>query len=61
MSIYKFLPKKYLNEFFKTGSLRLGTVYDFNDTVKHGTAVGDTREGRHGIYRNEPGTIHVTG
>lgn len=56
MALYKFLSRKYFDKFFETGSLRLGTMYDFKRTEVHGLSRGDSSEGKHRIRRivNEP-------
>ena len=60
MKLYKFLPKKYFNAFFNHGSLKLGTIYDFKDEIKHTAARGDSSEGLKVIRRQLDGTpIHL--
>ncbi|WP_321283016.1 hypothetical protein [uncultured Vibrio sp.] len=59
--LYKFVEKQFMDDFFERGSLRLGTILDFNDIVTHGTARGDTAEGQHGIIRNMNGELKVQG
>ena len=57
--IYKFIEYKYLSSFFETGSLRLGTVYNFKDTDKHGKHRGDSNEGKHNVARKIDGPLTV--
>ncbi|MDI6536368.1 hypothetical protein QMA77_05375 [Pantoea ananatis] len=52
MPLYKFISKKYHDEFFRSGSLRLGTIHDFKDIIKHNLGRGDTNEGRHYLSRD---------
>ena len=52
MFLYKFLERRFLNSFFETGSLRIGTIYDFKDTVSHTSARADSSEGRHDLVRS---------
>ncbi|MFS2264825.1 hypothetical protein [Vibrio vulnificus] len=59
--LYKFINKQFMDGFFERGSLRLGTILDFNDIVTHGTARGDTGEGQHGIVRHIEGELKVQG
>jgi hypothetical protein len=60
MKLYKFLPKRYLDAFFENGSIRLGTIFDFNDIVKHTVARADSGEGKHTLQRKLEGkTIHL--
>jgi len=44
---YKYMQKKYALEFLRTGSLRIGTLFDFKNTEKHNEAIGDITEGLH--------------
>lgn len=60
MKLYKFLPKRHLDNFFSYGNLRLGTVYDFKDEIKHTSARGDSNEGKKTVRRQLDGTpIHL--
>lgn len=59
--LYKFIEKKHMDTFFDYGSLRLGTILDFNDVVKHNTARGDIGEGKHGIIRQIQGELIIQG
>ncbi len=59
MSLYKFLPEQYLNSFFETGCLKLGTIYDFGDIVKHSNARGDQWEGISRVFRHEKGEVFL--
>lgn len=43
-TLYKFLPRKYVRAFKKTGSLRVGTLHDFRRS-EHGSEIGDAEEG----------------
>ena len=45
MSLFKYLPKKYLDAFMEKGSLRIGTLHEYRQQEKYGPAVGDPREG----------------
>ncbi|WP_131643163.1 hypothetical protein [Enterobacter hormaechei] len=49
--LFKFLEKQYLSAFFSCGSIRIGTIYDFKDTVAHTSARSDISEGKHQIFR----------
>lgn len=60
MRLYKFIEKEYLDSFFNTGSLRLGTIYDFKDLIQHGTSRGDTKEGSHIAVRDNKKTIELS-
>lgn len=51
MFLYKFLERQFLESFFKTGSLRIGTIYDFKDTISHTAARADSSEGKHELVR----------
>lgn len=59
MPLYKFIKTNYSKSFFKKGSLRLGTIYSFKDTVEHGQNIGDESEGKHEVIRSldEPVTL----
>lgn len=54
---YKFIERRWGEEFFETGSLRLGTVHGYRDIVKYGVARGDPSEGEHNIIRNIEGMV----
>ncbi|HDV8245843.1 hypothetical protein [Enterobacter hormaechei] len=49
--LYKFIAEKYLVDFFSRGTIRIGTIYDFTDTVAHTSARSDISEGKHEILR----------
>ncbi|WP_431622474.1 hypothetical protein [Enterobacter hormaechei] len=51
MYLFKFIESQYLDAFFTNGSLRIGTIYDFKDTIEHTSARGDLNEGKHTIFR----------
>lgn len=60
MPLYKFVEKQFLDGFFTSGSLRLGTIYDFKDVVEHGASRGDQSEGEHQLIRGIDGTVTLT-
>ncbi|MBQ0714438.1 MAG: hypothetical protein KBT56_04645, partial [Paraperlucidibaca sp.] len=47
MRLFKYLPKEYLKAFFRTGSLKLGTLYEYRKVEVYGTVIGDQDEGLH--------------
>jgi len=55
-TLYKFAERKWMDEFFSTGSLRLRTVRGYRNTSEHGVGVGDHTEGRHDVFRLVQGT-----
>jgi hypothetical protein len=44
-SIYKFVNREFMEAFFASGSIRLGTLHGFRDTEAHGNYRGDVTEG----------------
>lgn len=60
MSLYKFIEKEFFDEFFLTGSLRLGTLEDFKETDEHGENRGDKSEGKHNVYRHVGDKLTLT-
>lgn len=60
MSLYKFIEKEFFDEFFLTGSLRLGTLEDFKKTEEHGGNRGDVSEGKHNVYRHVDDKLILT-
>ncbi|WP_345984406.1 hypothetical protein WCX49_07130 [Sulfurimonas sp. HSL-1656] len=60
MPLYKFIEREFLEAFFRTGSLRLGTIYDFKDIVEHGVSRGDEAEGEHHLIRGIDGTVSIS-
>ena len=58
--LFKFTERKYLESFFETGSLRLGTIYDFKDFVGYGQIRGDAGEGLQTIQRENQGIMRLT-
>lgn len=60
MPLYKFIEREFLDAFFRTGSLRLGTIYDFKDIVEHGVNRGDRSEGEHNLIRGIDGTVSIS-
>jgi hypothetical protein len=49
--VYKFVSRKYMDAFFETGSVRIGTMHGFRDTIAHGTSRSDIDEGNHAVVR----------
>jgi hypothetical protein len=47
MRLFKYLPKKYLKAFFRTGALKLGTLYEYRKVEEYGAVIGDKDEGLH--------------
>lgn len=60
MALYKFIEKEFLESFFSSGCLRLGTIHDFRDVVEHGVSRGDEKEGEHNLIRAVDGTVAIT-
>ncbi|MEG5834447.1 hypothetical protein UXP90_23555 [Enterobacter kobei] len=60
MKLYKFLPKIYLDSFFDSGCLKLGTIYNFKDIINHTIARGDAGEGSHKVEWNSGDNLVVT-
>lgn len=60
MPLYKFIEKEFLDAFFTTGSLRLGTIYNFKDILEHGTSRGDHSEGEHHLIRGVEETVAIS-
>ena len=58
-SVYKFTKKQFMDDFFSTGTLKIGTLIDFQNTEKHGTSVGDSSEGRHRVLQSVTRTKRV--
>lgn len=56
-SLFKFVEHQYMDEFFDTGSLRLGTIHSFRDLVEYGVSRGDEEEGKHHIKRYNDGVV----
>lgn len=50
-SVYKFTKHQFMDDFFATGSLKIGTLIDFQNTEKHGMSIGDGSEGRHRVLQ----------
>lgn len=44
--LFKYMKSKYMDMFFASGSLKVGTIYDFRDTNKHAGLIGDASEGK---------------
>jgi hypothetical protein len=45
-SAYKFVKLSRMQQFFKTGVLRVGTLHDFRNIEQHGNSIGDAVEGK---------------
>lgn len=48
--LYKYLRKDHAKMLLERGKLRIGTLYEFRDIEKHGTAIGDNEEGKKSTY-----------
>ncbi|WP_338490973.1 hypothetical protein VRB78_11475 [Pseudomonas trivialis] len=46
MKYYKYMKREYLEGFFETGALKIGTLYGFRD-IELGNAIGDVDEAKH--------------
>ena len=65
LPLYKYMKKKYVHDFFKNGTIRIGTLYDFREIEKHGPEIGDidegtktlTTDGYHMIDTADPSTL----
>ena len=57
MALYKFIERRYLDNFFHSGELRLGTVQAYRDTVEYGAVRGDKSEGEHSVIRSIDDTV----
>lgn len=45
-TIYKYMAKRYVDAFFRTGSLKIGTLHEYRDAGKLGPSIGDDMEGK---------------
>jgi hypothetical protein len=52
--VYKFVSRKYLDHFFDTGSIRVGTLHDFRKIEAHGKWRGDDSEGKSNVVQHVP-------
>ncbi|CAH1387788.1 hypothetical protein [Candidatus Nitrotoga sp. M5] len=58
--LFKFIERGHFDNFFETGCLRLGTIYDFKDIIGHGVSRGDTSEGEHHLIRGIDETVTIS-
>lgn len=49
--LFKYTKKEYLEKFFDTGEIRIGTLSDFRKIEKHNSAISDLREGKREFSR----------
>ena len=47
MSLFKYMPKRYLEAYMAKGSLKIGTLYEYRQVEKYGHVIGDKNEGLH--------------
>lgn len=59
MYLYKFVEHQYLTSFFESGSLRIGTIFDFKDIISHSEARADKDEGKHRLMRSISSAIGI--
>ena len=45
LPLYKYLPLKYAEDLVIKGIIKLGTLYEYQDTNLHGNEIGDQEEG----------------
>lgn len=57
--VYKFVSRKYLDRFFDTGSIRVGTLHDFRKIEEHGKWRGDESEGKSNVVQHVPYTDRI--
>lgn len=48
--LYKYLHREHAQLLMEKGTLRIGTLYEYRDTEKHGNVVGDADEGQKSLY-----------
>lgn len=49
--VYKFVKEEYMDSFFKTGDLRLGTLHNFRKIEEYGINRGDPSEGKNSVFQ----------
>lgn len=54
---YKYMERRFAESFFETGSMKLGTLYDYQNNKKYNEAVGDENEGLHLPFMKKNGPI----
>lgn len=54
--LYKFMTRHWANEMVRNGSIRIGTLFDYGDTEKYGSAIGDELEGHREYFSVIAGT-----
>ncbi|WP_336242100.1 hypothetical protein [Enterobacter cloacae] len=54
MPLYKYIKKKDLLSFFSTGSLKIGTMYDYRKVETYGSVIGDQKEGYYETVLSKP-------
>lgn len=47
MRFFKYMPRRYLEAFFRRGSIKIGSLYEYRKTEHYGNVVGDKNEGLH--------------
>lgn len=57
--LYKYIEAQHLDSFFSSGSLRLGTLYSYKDTVEYGSNRGDPSEGTLRVVRHNHGVLPI--
>ena len=45
MKLYKYTKKEHMKSLFESGSVRIGTLYDYNNEDKYGSMTGDASDG----------------
>ena len=58
--LFKFTARHWMDAFFSSGSLKLGTIRGYHDTVAYAATQGDPREGEVTHVRRYPkGHVHT--
>lgn len=53
--LFKYMKGRHAENFLRHGTLRIGTLYEYRDTEKHGAVIGDAHEGTKSLYTEVKG------
>lgn len=48
--LYKYMHMEHAKSLIENGTVRIGTLYEYRNTEKHGTTIGDDLEGTKSVY-----------
>lgn len=59
MPLFKYLKQEHLDAFFSSGSVKIGSLYEYRNIEKYGRVIGDVEEGVHETVLDKVGEYEI--